>query len=364
MQIGPRHLENASFNHFSFVWTAGAGAGPSECGLLVRFHFLSTDFTQSKGVKGVPVRLCAKTELISPPASQSETGSEAEICYCRVKVFRDHGAERKLANDIEHIKKSIQRVEKQINRVDGDRSTNGKRTKRKKSAAPSDPMSRSASRSSSVSTQGDLYRLLYDLHKRFTSALPVSVLALQGDEHDDLDQLAASLTLATPTSTQSDSADTRSDSNSDGRSDRSSRRLACRPLLDAKVTSVDPPPGKIHPVEDLAGQQANLSVVACFYINVQCDGRVDDYYRAIYLTQRTVRELVSHLSKHSNIQPKNIARVVHVNQTGLPILVDDDVVQNILEGQDMIANFVETPAPNCAKDEAPGLPSFEVRLIY
>ncbi|KAF7596994.1 transcription factor [Aspergillus hancockii] len=358
-QNGPRYLESSSFNRFSVVWTAGADGGPSECEILVRFHFLSTDFTQSKGVKGVPVRLCAKTEMISPQPPQQELGPQAEICYCRVKVFRDHGAERKQANDIEHIKKSIQRVEKQINRSECEGSANGKRQKRRKNTAPpglgsgsagNDPlgtMSRSVSRSSSVSTPGDLYRLLYNLHTRFTSALPVSVLSLPGDEDHNIDQLAISPTLGAPTLTQSERTDSRSDANVDECSESSVRGLPSRPsITHAKTTSVDP------------------QHVACFYINIQRDDRPHDYYHAVYLTQRRVGDLVSQLSQHAKVCSESITRVVHVTQKGLKILVDDDVVEHITEGQDMIARFVEIPVLNCGEDDAPEPPSFEVQLMY
>ena len=75
----------------------------------MRFNFLSTDFSLSKGVKGIPVRLCAKIELLSPG---EEVGAiyEAEVCYCKVKVFRDHGAERKLSNDVAYVTKAIERL--------------------------------------------------------------------------------------------------------------------------------------------------------------------------------------------------------------------------------------------------------------
>lgn len=87
-------IEQASFDGFCITWTAEPVAGPSSCTILVRFNFLSTDFSLSKGVKGSPVRLCVKTELLLPG---EDVGAmrKSEVCYCKVKVFRDHGAERK-----------------------------------------------------------------------------------------------------------------------------------------------------------------------------------------------------------------------------------------------------------------------------
>ena len=57
-------FDAASFDGFSVIWTPGIN-GSTECNLAVRFNFLSTDFSHFKGVKGIPVRLCAKTE--TPP---------------------------------------------------------------------------------------------------------------------------------------------------------------------------------------------------------------------------------------------------------------------------------------------------------
>src|SRR5208282_3603037 len=46
-------LDSASFDGFSVVWAPGV-KGSAECNLAVRFNFLSTDFSHSKGVKGIP----------------------------------------------------------------------------------------------------------------------------------------------------------------------------------------------------------------------------------------------------------------------------------------------------------------------
>ncbi|KAJ5642657.1 hypothetical protein N7490_006657 [Penicillium lividum] len=106
-------VEQVSFDGFCVTWTANPATGASDCTIPVRFNFLSTDFSHSKGVMGIPVRLCTKTELVSLD-EESSASQEAEVCYCKVKLFRDHGAERKLSNDIAHVKNSIQKLEQQI----------------------------------------------------------------------------------------------------------------------------------------------------------------------------------------------------------------------------------------------------------
>ena len=363
------HIENASFNQFCVSWMGTGDARSSECRILVRFHFLSTDFTQSKGVKGVPVRLCAKTEMIASPECPLEGETEAEICYCRVKVFRDHGAERKLANDVAHIQKSIERVEKQIARADYHGGALGKKQKRRNVArgtTPNEPI-RSMSRSPSVSTPSDLYKVLYDLQQLFSSPLSVSVFSLPGDEQDDPDQLA-SIMLGNHTLPPPNGTDVRGDAERDGPSEdglqgRPSRSPTQRSssIMTGQTMSADPAPGKICRFRLAVDRKTNRSLVACFYIKIQKSHRSSPYYHAVYLAQRTVRDLTLQLAKHAHVDPRGIVRVVHVKRMGLSIMVDDDVIQHMPEGQDMIASFVEIPAVN---RDMRCRPRFEVQLTY
>ncbi|KAL9124583.1 MAG: hypothetical protein Q9217_006099 [Psora testacea] len=65
----------------------------------------------SKGTKGISVRLYAKTETLSSNTQNPLLGSTAEVCFCKIRLFRDPGAERRLSNDIAHIKKTIDKLE-------------------------------------------------------------------------------------------------------------------------------------------------------------------------------------------------------------------------------------------------------------
>ena len=40
-----------------------------------------------------------------------------ELAYCNVKLFRDHGAERKLSNDVDHVKKTIDKLKQQVSQA-------------------------------------------------------------------------------------------------------------------------------------------------------------------------------------------------------------------------------------------------------
>jgi hypothetical protein len=84
--------------------------------------------------------------------------------------------------------------------------------------------------------------------------------------------------------------------------------------------------------------------VACFYIRFpHIDQTQDDYYRAVYLTERTVRDLMDKISMKQHIDPQRIVRVLRVNKNGLKIMVDDDVVRELPDGQDMVVEISETP---------------------
>lgn len=194
-------IESASFDGFCVIWSPPPNA-PVECAIAVRFNFLSTDFSHSKGVKGIPVRLCAKTEQIVPQSPTSQQPSGSDICYCKVKLFRDHGAERKLSNDIQHVKKTIDKLKQQIAQLESGMKDFGKR---KRSGSISRPganasrpgkvpkhkrtwsMSSTSDTGNRTAPEEDLHIKLQTLTDMFTSTRPASVLFLRGEDLDDPD---------------------------------------------------------------------------------------------------------------------------------------------------------------------------------
>ena len=191
-------LVSASFDGFCVTWTPNPSTGALDCSIPVRFNFLSTDFSHSKGVKGIPVRLCAKTEVISPEG----TDGNAEVCYCKVKLFRDHGAERKLSNDVAHVKKTIEKLKQQITQAEVGGGNFGKRKRSAGSIAMKDADDRPTklmkqkrrwsidsqnSQPGRITLEDDLHSKLETMQDMFTSTRPVSVLNLPGDEQDDPD---------------------------------------------------------------------------------------------------------------------------------------------------------------------------------
>jgi hypothetical protein len=65
----------------------------------------------------------------------------------------------------------------------------------------------------------------------------------------------------------------------------------------------------------------------------------------VYLIKREAKELITTIATKYNFEPTKISRVVDVNQKGLNIKVDDDVVRELPEGQDMILEFSRIKAP-------------------
>jgi hypothetical protein len=193
-------LDTASFDGFSVIWTPAVN-GMTECNIAVRFNFLSTDFSHSKGVKGIPVRLCAKTQTMNNGSPHSAPDS-AEVAFCKVKLFRDHGAERKLSNDVAHVKKTIDKLKQQIAQAETGMKDFSKRkrsgsisTKVQPSQKPGKvqkhkrtwSMSSTSSAGGRAPIEEDLHFKLQTMQDMFTSTRPVSVLYLRGAEEDDPD---------------------------------------------------------------------------------------------------------------------------------------------------------------------------------
>ena len=421
-------LEAASFDCFSVTWTPSAGSSSAECSVAVRFNFLSTDFSHSKGVKGIPVRLCAKTEIISSGTPDSPPAPTAEVCFCKVKLFRDHGAERKLSNDIAHIKKTIDKLNQQITQVENGVKDVGKR---KRSGADKGGGHRPGKvlkhkRTWSVSSQDtngrppveeDLHTKLATMQDMFTSTRPVSVLYLKGYEQDDPDAFPVSLP-GEPTdlikigksdrktswdrNALSDSTPTNSFIASPSPSSRSvpSDSRLCEPSSFQKPAAFNPnhhlpdewsqqlahheftgtnfsgftssntaikvPKG--HTDESMsnwieafevdpsykAPAEKPIKPIACFYVLIKEPGDTPegDFYRAVYLMERTVKELITSIAMKCGVDPGHVTRTLRVNPRGLKIMVDDEVVRELPEGQDMIVEFTEVNASTSFKQEA------------
>ena len=416
-------VERASFDGFVVTWYPNPTAGVPDCSISVRFNFLSTDFSHSKGVKGIPVRLCAKTELISP---QSSSINDPEVCFSKVKLFRDHGAERKLSNDVAHVKKTIEKLKQQILQAEQGLGNSGKR---KRSESASKPASskpgkvvkhkRTWSVDSDVevgrsSAEEDLHTKLVSMQDMFSSTRPVSVLFLRGEAQDDPDlhpvklsggETLEGITLKRSTTWEShpsvsESPASNAGSPSASSASQSTPKRKYSEMMEATIqeeaedddevskadiatgTKLSPRPVKVPKLEGSTKEQseilaldidnsyeapiekptkpgkflarqhlsrANNAAVACFYVR-QKDGG-NEYYRAVYLFQRTVHDLINCISQKFEIDPMRVTQITHVNSKGLHIVVDEDVVREVPEGQDMLVDFLPTHQDHAVKHE-------------
>ena len=415
-------LESCSFDGFSVVWSPGLN-GAAECNIAVRFNFLSTDFSHSKGVKGIPVRLCAKTDPMS--GSRPQAGKDSETCYCKVKLFRDHGAERKLANDVAHVKKAIDKVKQQIaqvesgmkdlgNRKRGATGVNGDRPgkvqKHRRTWSVSSTSSGAGVRSPA---EDDLHVRLQSLQAMFTSTRPVSVLYLRGDDLDDPD--------AYPVLMPGEEVDK-------SRVDRDNPawQIRSRPSSTADSSMVSPSLSSLslhsqvsiagqtrgdnpshqglsdHPIKiDKLDESGNLSgwiealgvdpsykpppepsvrPVACFYVVRKDVMATRNCHKAVYLFKRSAKEFTNRVALKWHLDPSKVTRTIHVLPRGLEVEMDEDVIQALPEGQDMILQIKEvsptSPKPksewdmvfdvspdNSASNAATPV-SYELRLFY
>ena len=445
-------LESSSLDGFTVTWTPLPNSSTAECSISFRNLFLSTDFSHSKGVKGFPVRLCTKTECISSSTPETPPSLPSEVYFCKVKLFRDHGAERKLSNDIAHVKKTIDKLKQQITQAESGIKEFGKR--KRTGSSQGKPLGerpgkvQKHKRTWSISSQNstgrpageeDLHAKLSAVQDMFTSTRPVSVLHLKGTKEDDLDLFPVSLpgqprdltktaSLSRQTSwdqkPESDTTPTNSCLASPSPSNRSlpsqptsrDKALAKRPgtlelskqfsstwtASDCFPSMIDSPlnldradklmnavkvqkegsddllPRWIEAIGVDASykppEERLAKPVACFYVLINVLGKVqdDEYYRAIYLMNRTVKDLVHSISSKCNVEASTVERVSRFDTRGLKIIVDDDVVRELPEGQDMVVEVVGVDTPitkeeqstNPTKTEHTPIKRLEMRLLY
>lgn len=390
-------VESSSFDGFCVTWTPGANGSP-EVNLAVRFNFLSTDFSHSKGVKGIPVRLCAKTSQIPADGSPKEAETNPEVCFCKVKLFRDHGAERKLSNDIAHVKKSIDKLKQQLAQIESGMKDVGKRKRISNAAKGSDPQrpgkvqkhkrTWSMSSASSAGAGGnrmtleeDLQIKLQTLQDMFTSTRPISILYLRGEDLDNPDLHPVSLPgdMSPPNKLEV----SREGPNWQARSTKSS----------VTGSMISPSPSSLSLASQASGMWQNIDnaasgktfeqlsrvtrtdesgtlsgwiealgvdpsyrpppeqaekPVACFYVQYhdKSEQEKPTYHRAIYLSKRTLEEFHGRIASKWGVEPAKVLRSIHVLQGGgLEIEMDDDVIRELKEGQDMRLEIEEVVEP-------------------
>lgn len=87
--------------------------------------------------------------------------------------------------------------------------------------------------------------------------------------------------------------------------------------------------------------EANPTAVAEFFMKPSMAWGLlkDDNYRAIYLMERTLQELVRAIAVKCGVEPTKIICIVRVNEQGLQITAEDDMVEQMPERQGFIAEL-------------------------
>ncbi|KAJ5287560.1 hypothetical protein N7478_003246, partial [Penicillium angulare] len=309
-------IEQKSFDGFCITWTMDPAAGFNLFDLSVRLHFLSTDFTRSKGVKGLPIRLCVKTQELMPPVDYP--GSEdSEISFCRVQLFRDHGAERKMSNDSGNLNKAIEKLKHKM----ASSTLKPVAQKRKRGRVPelNNPALEAMRAPKVEMKQSDdgLDSKLVELEHMALSIQPRTILALRGSKEDDPDLYAVHMPDIQSNEFRSEVSPTHMPTPSSKDSGSGSEHFTPGDSDNEKINYVSTKPP---------------TFIACFYVRLMLEiSQQPEVYRAVYLSERTTQGLALAISRKYGITPSSDLDIFHVSEKDLKILVDDDFVQYIPE---------------------------------
>lgn len=356
----PVELETASLDGFSVLWTPCTETVP-EVRVLLRFHFLSTDFSYSKGVKGTAVRLCVKTSPLTVDESSSRPEPTVQTDYCLVKLFRDHGAERKQASDAALVTRSIDKIQQWILQTqsnlqgldDRKQAAEGLKCSQVKHPDTTRKHTRpwAALKGSRTRSSASLHEEVRRLRCMRASSIPTSVLDLQGGHQDDLNEQ--------PVSTHGDFRRETLGSSSLGLrvpvqgAGGHCHKNKAMPTDDAPCEVVDQPakirvthkansPGFIEAVgvdwSYEAPPERQPKPAACFYVRSQRD--VGDssrtYHYAVYILQCSLKHLNDGLVKKFKLDPAKLIKTIHVQYDGLEADMDDEAVRKLRDGQVMV----------------------------
>ena len=196
-------VETAFLDGFSLKWTTTERAATDysafRCDIPVRFNFLSTDFTHSGDVEGVPVRLFVKSELLgqAPPSVGTGLREAAELYHCRVKICKGHSA-KKFVGEVAHVRQTIEQLRERMSCAEvlmkSSANANENGSVPRSLAASKDYKAKQQKRrwwkvcmEENDFDEEELHSEIQTLQDQLLSTKPVSFLNLPGDEYDDPD---------------------------------------------------------------------------------------------------------------------------------------------------------------------------------
>ncbi|EPB81590.1 hypothetical protein HMPREF1544_11682 [Mucor circinelloides 1006PhL] len=320
---GAQAIEGRQFDRVSFRWNGKLGAS-----VHIRFNCLSTDFSRIKGVKGIPLRLQIESEQAHLFGTAAATASHhlrqshhphhyIEKTYCRIKLFRDKGAERKNKDDAKHIERQLEKL-------------------RGKSGEPH-PLWLAFSPTSPITLFGELVppeddethhqqlQSSFDERSSLPSASPIGGHL----PHYASGSSSASnnIHLPPPVPTK------RSFSNMSSSSSSNDMNTFAANLPGGPPIGLDP-----NYTPQRRRRVAKLSVLVKFH---SCE-----VYRAIYLEHLTVKELTEKIVQRMSISlsvSKVLRKIVAKNKKPMLVKVEDDVIQDMSEQQDILLETEADP---------------------
>ena len=318
----PNYMSNIQVVHSdgcSLLWSADRNR-PKTCSIKFQLNFLSTDFSHAKGIHGATMRFCAKTEEVSPDSLRFPV-SDHNISYCRIQVFRSHGAERKTVNDAASISKRIAKLKQKLQSAeDFSNEEGGSQGKRKKITTSGNAPKRA--RRGGKDQEDAMRSEVKDLQGLCTVGQGYSDLGQHGERQQHCDWYPRS----------------EPDVHHPGRKvpispAHSPGQTNCDMLQHPTATAV-----ALRPEVKKTSRRQNASI-ACFYArSVESES---ECYRPIYLSERTADELMGNVAAFVSADATKIIRFIWLCDKGLKILIDDDVVQNMKEGQGMQVTTTE-----------------------
>ena len=336
------HVANLQVVHsdgFSLMWSAdhdnkGAFIIP------FRLNFRSTDFSHCKGVIGAAMRLCIRTEEISTNSSEF-LHPDLAMSFCRIKTFRSHGAERKNVNDKAMAEKRMRRLRHHLAQSQTRQTPKDKRLGRDTSKRPRPPGARSYH-------ENGLICKIKGLQQVCTSTQPHTSFDDQEEKQQDCDWPSLSHERTSPVSPD--------DMTLKPKHSISSKPVPrpSLPLIWYKELQQRSPLRRLpERIKNLSVRQEGIKC-ARFYIRQAGFSRLskNNDFIAIYLCERTACDLSRRIAEAVSVDPSLVGHLFWCTVKGLKILVDDDVVANMVEGQKMQVE-ARTIAPRKLEDHSP-----------
>ncbi|RUP43960.1 CP2 transcription factor-domain-containing protein [Jimgerdemannia flammicorona] len=273
---GVKNIDSKSFDKISFQWNGKKGAK-----IYIKFNCLSTDFSRIKGVKGIPLRAYMESRVDGHPES-------LEKAYCKIKLFRDKGAERKNKDDAKHLEKQLEKM----------RGKNGES---------------------------------HPLWLMYAQAHPVTVFAETpggvgtcSDEDDNLHLSDGLASLESEPEVENNNPNLSLIPSSLTMNGKRSRKFD---QYGEDYLDLDP---------NYVPQARKRKAVLCLYIRFSNE----QAFRAVYLERLTTADLTVKLCEKLELQPSSIVSVERVNiKRNLTVCVDDAVVMAMDEEQDMEVSY-------------------------